>query len=73
LERGRLALQSYPWGAVYVDGVFVGNTPILDVRVPAGEHEIRIEREPYDPYVTTVTVHPGRTLRLTGIVLRVGP
>lgn len=72
LAPGRLSLQSYPWGAVYIDGVFMGNTPLLDVRLPAGDHQIRIERPPYDPFSVIVTVEPGQTLRLTGIVLTGG-
>lgn len=70
LEPGVLSLQSYPWGEVYLDGDFVGNSPILDLRVSAGPHEIRIEREGYDPYVEMVTVEPGEVIRRTGIVLR---
>lgn len=72
LAPGRLSLQSYPWGAVYIDGVFVGNTPLLDIRVPAGDHQIRIERPPYDPFSVILTVEPGQMLRLTGIVLTGG-
>lgn len=70
LEPGVLSLQSYPWGEVYLDGDFVGNSPILDLRVSAGPHEIRIERDGYEPYVEMVTVEPGELIRRTGIVLR---
>ncbi len=67
---GSLSLQSYPWGAVYVDGDFVGTTPLVDLEVPAGPHLIRIARAEYAPYTEDVVVQPGRSLRLTGIILR---
>lgn len=69
-EPGVLSLQSYPWGEVYLDGDFVGNSPILDLRVSVGPHEIRVERDGYEPYVEMVTVEAGEVIRRTGIVLR---
>lgn len=69
---GVLSLQSYPWGEVYLDGDFVGNSPILDLRVSVGSHEIRVERDGYEPYVEMVTVEAGEVIRRTGIVLRSG-
>jgi hypothetical protein len=72
LIPGSLSLQTYPWGAVYVDGNFVGNSPLLDVRVAPGIHTIRVERQGYEPYLRELTVQPGQTLRLTGIVLTRG-
>lgn len=69
---GSLSVQTYPWGAVYVDDRFVGNSPLVRVRVSPGEHTIRIERAGYEPYVTTLSVRPGEALRLTGVVLEQG-
>ncbi|HET9950059.1 MAG TPA: PEGA domain-containing protein, partial [Longimicrobiales bacterium] len=70
VPAGTLSLQSYPWGDVYLDGTYVGTTPLLDLRVPAGLHTVRIVRDGYDTYVSDVSVEPGRSVRLTGIVLR---
>ena len=69
---GSLSVQTYPWGAVYVDDRFVGNSPLVRVRVSPGEHTIRIERAGYETYVTTLSVRPGEALRLTGVVLEQG-
>lgn len=69
---GLFSLQSYPWGRVYLDGDFIGNSPIIEMRVPAGQHEIRIERARYLPHVETIMVPPGRSVRRTGIVLSPG-
>lgn len=72
LLPGSLSLQTYPWGAVYVDGNFVGNSPLLDVRVAPGIHTIRVERQGYEPYLRELIIQPGQALRLTGIVLTRG-
>jgi hypothetical protein len=66
---GTLSMQTYPWGAVYIDGRYVGTTPLVDLVVPAGPHQIRVERDGQPAYVREVTVLPGQALRLTGIVL----
>jgi len=67
---GSLFLQVYPWGRVYIDGVYVGNTPLLGTEVGAGVHWIRIERPGYEPHVEYVVVEPSQALRLTGIILK---
>lgn len=71
-QPGFLSLHTYPWGEVYLDGDYVGNSPIVEMRVSAGPHEIRIERDGYRPHVETVTVRPGQLVRRTGIVLSSG-
>jgi hypothetical protein len=70
---GSVFLQVYPWGRVYIDGVYVGNTPLLGTEVGAGVHWIRIERPGYEPHVEYVVVEPSQALRLTGIILKRGP
>jgi hypothetical protein len=69
---GTLSIQSYPWGSVYIDGAYVGTTPLLGYRIPAGNHVLRVERPEYEPYVEDLVVLPGQSLRLTGIVLSRG-
>jgi hypothetical protein len=65
-------LQVYPWGRVYIDGVYVGDTPLLGTEVGAGVHWIRVERPGYEPHVEYVVVEPAQALRLTGITLKRG-
>jgi hypothetical protein len=69
IPPGSLSIQTYPWGAVLVDGAYVGNSPLVDLPVRAGAHTIRIERAGYEPYVQLVDIQPGETVRLTGVVL----
>ncbi len=43
--RGVFAIESTPTGAeVYVDGEFVGTTPIAAQALPAGKHEIELRK-----------------------------
>jgi hypothetical protein len=58
---GTLAVRSSPQDAeVFVDGEFVGYTP-LNFGTRPGRHEVRVERSGYDAYRESVIVHPGAT------------
>ncbi len=65
-----LSINAIPWGGVYIDGDFVGNTPQVDVEIGPGMHELRVEREGFQAYERIVEVAPGEKLRITDIVLR---
>ena len=55
-EVGSLAIRSRPPGArVMVDGTPAGVTP-LDVTLPVGRHQVRIEGDGYQAWVTSVEV-----------------
>jgi serine/threonine protein kinase len=54
---GFLNVYSEPWAQVTVDGRDVGTTPILKLRLPTGEHRVRLKnpsRAPYDKHVRIV-------------------
>ncbi len=67
---GNLVVNAMPWAELWVDGRSVGNTPIVSLRVSAGEHRLRLVRDGFEPYEQVVSVAPGETLRVTGIVLQ---
>jgi serine/threonine protein kinase len=67
---GRLFVNSTPWGQVYVDSELIGNTPRVDVPVSPGAHRLRVVRDGFLPYDTTVRITPGQALRITDIVLQ---
>ena len=67
---GRLTVNSSPWGRVFIDGFFVGNTPQQERSLAPGNHLLRIEREGFVPFERQVRVRSGEALRLTDIVLR---
>jgi len=72
-EPGRLSVNAIPWGQLIVDGRIYGNTPRLNMPIAIGTRRIRIAREGFEPFDTTITVEPGESIRLTGITLRAQP
>jgi hypothetical protein len=67
---GRLVVGATPWAQLYVDGRFIGNTPVVDLPVAAGTHTLRLVRAGFEPEERVVSVAPGETLRVTRIRLR---
>jgi len=67
-----LNLVSVPSGKITIDDSIVGETP-KSVSIPAGTHKIRISRDGYLPYETTIAIENGETLRLFDIVLKQKP
>ncbi|MDD1724668.1 MAG: PEGA domain-containing protein [Methanospirillum sp.] len=59
---GYIMVSSLPGnGAVFLDGVSQGHTPITLSQVPPGQHTIRIELPGYQPWQQAVNVMEGRT------------
>ncbi|MGH7569994.1 MAG: serine/threonine-protein kinase [Gemmatimonadales bacterium] len=59
-----------PWGEVFVDGRSIGNTPRTNVPLAPGRRRIRVARDGYVPFDTTVIVAPGQAIKLLRIRLR---
>jgi len=70
LPPARVVVSSMPWAELYVDGRLVGNTPVTDLRLPAGQHRLRLERAGFRPHEEVVNLAPGQTLRITRVVLQ---
>ena len=68
-EPALLSVNSVPWGSVFVDGQPVGNTPQIDLQVPAGSHRLRVERDGFRPYERLIELASGQRLRITDITL----
>lgn len=65
------AIQAIPWAKVYDGQRFLGDTPLTDVRLPAGERRLRFVNEPLGVDKSqTVTVRPGKNpkviVKMTG-------
>jgi hypothetical protein len=67
---GTLSVNSMPWGELTIDGTPAGNTPQSAVILRSGKHTIRITRDGYQAYETTIDLAPGGTIRLTQITLK---
>jgi len=61
-NSGTLSIQVNPgYVRVFIDGQFVGTTPLLDHRLPAGEHEVRLSNPLQEIDDTQfITIRSGR-------------
>jgi len=63
---GILVLDSRPPGAkIFLDGILVGTTPMLLQAVRAGEHALRMERDGYKNWSSSVRVVSAERNRIT--------
>ncbi len=63
---GHLVLSGVADGAaVYVDNQFVGTTPVGNLALASGSHQVQIVRAKYKPYTTTVTISDGKITNIT--------
>lgn len=66
---GLLYVASQPWGTVYLDSERIGYTAIAAHPVAVGAHRLRIERDGYAPFDTTIAVGENQRVRLGPIRL----
>ena len=68
---GGLSVDSRPTGAkVFLDGRLVGATPLVISSVPAGEHVVRLERDGYRRWSSSVRVVASEQNRVTASLER---
>ena len=70
---GHVWVNAFPWGTVYIDGRRIGNTPLVGIALDPGSHDLRVEREGFEPYEGSIRVTSGSELYRTDIVLRKRP
>ena len=69
--QGGLTVDSRPTGArVFLDGRLAGTTPLTIAAVPAGEHAIRLERDGYRRWSSSVRVVAAEQNRVTASLER---
>jgi len=71
IDRGLLTVGvSDPgWAFVVIDGRRARETPLIRYPLPAGAHDVRLEREGYASRSRTVLIRPAETVRWTGVTL----
>jgi serine/threonine protein kinase len=68
---GSLSVESKPQGArVFLDGRLIGTTPLAVPSVPAGSHAVRIERDGYRRWSSSVRVVAAEQNRVTASLER---
>jgi CRISPR/Cas system-associated exonuclease Cas4 (RecB family) len=65
LPQQRLALQAIPWAEVWVDGEKVGETPIGDLKVVVGPHEVLFRHPDLGEQRHAITVTAAGPARLS--------
>jgi serine/threonine protein kinase len=65
LPNGVLSLNAQPWAEVWVDGNRVGETPIGNLSVPIGPHEIIFRHPQFGEKRHAITVTAGQPTRLS--------
>ncbi len=58
---GFIKIQVVPWGKVYLDGKYAGETP-LELSIPAGRHVLKLTNPNFTTYYDTITVSAGETI-----------
>jgi serine/threonine-protein kinase len=67
---GFVTINTVPYGTVSIDGVEVGDTPIVRRPIPPGEHTVRIARPGYRSETVPVTVTAGNEVRVSRPLLK---
>ena len=62
---GSMALNAQPWADVWIDGERVGETPIGNVAVPIGPHEVVFRHPEFGEHVVRTTVTLAAPTRLS--------
>jgi hypothetical protein len=65
LPRGSVNLNAAPWAEVWLDGVRVGETPIGNLAVPIGPHEIVFKHPQFGEKRHAVSVTAGAPVRVS--------
>jgi serine/threonine protein kinase len=59
---GTLRINTRPWSQVFVDGRLIGNTPQMNISLPAGRHTVTLVNSEFNIRETiTVEIHGGQT------------
>ncbi|MFO0680489.1 MAG: serine/threonine-protein kinase [Sandaracinus sp.] len=60
--NGTLRINTRPWSQVFVDGRLIGNTPQMNIPLPAGRHTVTLVNSEFNIRETiTVTIQAGQT------------
>ena len=67
---GRISINAQPWAQVSIDGKSVGETPLANLSVPLGEHEIVFRHPQLGERRETVVVKAGAPARVSATMGR---
>jgi hypothetical protein len=67
---GKLSINASPWAQVFIDGNAAGETPLANVSVAVGEHEITFRHPQLGERRETVVVRSGALTRVSATLGR---
>jgi hypothetical protein len=59
-EPGTLSIDSTPYARIYVDGAYLGDTPLFGEQVPSGKHQFKAVLQDNRTKTFTVEIRPGQ-------------
>jgi hypothetical protein len=65
LPNGRLSINALPWAEVWIDGKLAGETPIGNLTIPIGEHEVLFRHPQLGERRQSATVRPDTVTRVS--------
>lgn len=66
-DSGTILLTSNPWAKVYVNNLFIGETPLAkQVKLAPGTHTVMFTNPFFDPIIRTVRVEPNKEITIVG-------
>ena len=65
LPKGKVNLNATPWAEVWIDGKRVGETPIGNLEVPVGPHELVFRHPQFGEKRHAISVTAGAPVRLS--------
>ena len=68
--NGRVSVNAVPWAQVWIDGSPVGETPLANLSVPVGEHEIVFRHPQLGERREKATVKSGAVTRVSAMLAR---
>ena len=63
--EGRLSINAVPWADVWIDSVHVGETPLANLAVPIGQHEVSFRHPSYGEQKRTTIVRHDTPTRIS--------
>jgi hypothetical protein len=67
---GRVSVNAVPWAQVSIDGNTVGETPLANLALPVGEHQITFRHPQLGERTQKVTVKSGALTRVSATLTR---
>ena len=65
VPSGKVSLNAQPWGEAFIDGRSVGETPLANLSVPLGEHEVLFRHPSLGERRQTITVRADAPARVS--------